>query len=118
LPLLCEDIYIDTQKPTAYILLIKKGVYKKPIRETCLSPTIFTKNGYRFFFYANESNEPPHVHVQYHDAVAKFRFNPVSLAKNMGMTSAELSKAFFLVSNHEKTIMERWNGFFSSKKNK
>lgn len=83
-----------------------------------MSPTIFSKNGYRFFFYANERNEPPHVHVQYHDAVAKFWLNPVSLAKNLGMTSAELSRAFILVAQYEKPIKERWDGFFSHKKNK
>ena len=26
-------------------------------------PTILRKNGFRFFFYSNERNEPPHVHV-------------------------------------------------------
>jgi hypothetical protein len=83
-----------------------------------LSPTIFSKNGYRFFFYANESNEPPHVHIQYHNAVAKFWLKPVSLVKNLGMTSAELSRAFILVTQFEKTIMERWDGFFSHKKSK
>ncbi|MCX8042583.1 MAG: DUF4160 domain-containing protein [Desulfobacterota bacterium] len=83
-----------------------------------LSPTIFSKGGYRFFFYANERNEAPHVHVQYHDAVAKFWISPVRLAGNHGMTSVELSRAFSLVEQNEKLIMEKWNGFFSSKKNK
>ena len=81
-----------------------------------MSPTIFSKGGYRFFFYANECNEPPHVHVQYHNAVAKFWLKPVSLAKNHGMSSAELSKAFSLVEQNEKIIMEKWHGFFSRKK--
>jgi len=82
-----------------------------------LSPTIFTKSGYRFFFYANERNEPPHIHVQRNNAVAKFWLRPVSLAKNHGMTSAELSRAFSLVEQHEIIILEKWDGFFSRKKN-
>jgi len=82
-----------------------------------LSPTIFLKAGYRFFFYANERNEPPHIHVQRNDAVAKFWLNPVSLAQNHGMTPAELSRAFSLVEHHEIIILEKWNGFFSRKKN-
>ncbi|MEI6127267.1 MAG: DUF4160 domain-containing protein [Pseudomonadota bacterium] len=82
-----------------------------------MSPTVFLKSGYRFFFYANERNEPPHIHVQYHNVVSKFWLNPVSLAKNQGMSSVELSRAFSLVEQNEKTIMERWHGFFSRKKN-
>ncbi|MBI2646774.1 MAG: DUF4160 domain-containing protein [Deltaproteobacteria bacterium] len=26
-------------------------------------PTIFRKWGYRFHFYSNERNEPPHIHI-------------------------------------------------------
>jgi hypothetical protein len=26
-------------------------------------PTIFRLDGYRFYFYSHEPNEPPHVHV-------------------------------------------------------
>jgi hypothetical protein len=26
-------------------------------------PTILLVNGFRFFFYSNESNEPTHIHV-------------------------------------------------------
>ena len=81
-----------------------------------MSPTIFSKAGFRFFFYANERNEPPHVHVQHHDAVAKFWLNPVSLANNTGLSPAELSRAFALVEQHQKTCMEKWHEFFSRKK--
>lgn len=28
-------------------------------------PTIFRIDGYRFFFYSGEGNEPPHVHVEF-----------------------------------------------------
>jgi hypothetical protein len=28
-----------------------------------LMPTIFRLDGYRFYFYSHEPNEPPHVHV-------------------------------------------------------
>jgi hypothetical protein len=34
-------------------------------------PTILLINGYRFFFYAGDGNEPPHVHVERGDGIAK-----------------------------------------------
>ena len=54
-------------------------------------------NGFRLFFYANERNEPAHVHVDYHGAQAKFWIEPVSLVRNLGMTASELGKAEDLV---------------------
>ncbi|MBI2606266.1 MAG: DUF4160 domain-containing protein [Deltaproteobacteria bacterium] len=78
-------------------------------------PTILTENGYRLFFYANERTEPPHVHVDYQGARAKFWIQPVCLARNLGMTAAQLSKAEDLVLKHEKLIREKWDEFFSKK---
>lgn len=34
-------------------------------------PTVFEKDGYRFFFYSNE-HEPIHVHVRYGEGEAVF----------------------------------------------
>ncbi|CAN5482799.1 hypothetical protein BH11BAC1_BH11BAC1_09180 [soil metagenome] len=35
-------------------------------------PTILLINGWRFFFYSNEGNEPIHIHVQKAESEAKF----------------------------------------------
>lgn len=78
-------------------------------------PTILTESGFRLYFFANENNEPPHVHVQYQSAVAKFWIKPIAVAKNLGMTSSELRKAGTMVAKHEKLIEEKWNEFFTSK---
>jgi hypothetical protein len=34
-------------------------------------PTILLLNGFRFFFYSNENNEPIHVHIEKGSAEAK-----------------------------------------------
>lgn len=38
-------------------------------------PTILMILGWRFFFYANEGQEPPHIHCQKGDAEAKYWLN-------------------------------------------
>jgi hypothetical protein len=38
-------------------------------------PTILREAGFRLFFYSNESNEPPHIHVEKADASAKYGYN-------------------------------------------
>lgn len=35
-------------------------------------PTILRAEGYRFFFFSLDRNEPPHVHVEYGDKLAKY----------------------------------------------
>jgi len=35
-------------------------------------PTILFIRGWRLFFYANERNEPPHIHVQKGEADGKY----------------------------------------------
>jgi len=42
-------------------------------------PTILREGPYRFFFYAGDSDEPPHVHVERDDKIAKFFLVPVRL---------------------------------------
>lgn len=34
-------------------------------------PTVLEVDGFRFYFYANEGTEPPHVHVDKGGATAK-----------------------------------------------
>ena len=37
-----------------------------------MSPEVLRFRGWVFFFYANERNEPPHIHVRRGDASLKF----------------------------------------------
>jgi len=44
------------------------------------------------YFYSHEPNEPPHVHVDRDDQSAKFRLQPVALARNLGFSPVELRR--------------------------
>ena len=58
-------------------------------------PTLIIVKGIRFFFYSNEGNEPPHVHVTKGAAYGKIWLRPVSIKYLIGFNPAE-----------EKTILE------------
>ncbi len=75
-------------------------------------PTILIQDGFRLFFYSNEGVEPPHVHVEYQGAVAKFWVQPVRAASNLGMTKKDFAKAYFLVTRHQTKVLEKWYEFF------
>lgn len=75
-------------------------------------PTILRVLGYRFFFYSLEGTEPPHVHVEHADSVAKFWINPVALAESHGFRSHELNRLRALVIEHRSDFLEAWNAYF------
>ena len=77
-------------------------------------PTILRIGAYRFFFYANESDEPRHVHVQRDKSLAKFWLEPVVLANSVGFPAQELHKLLSLVEVHRQSFVEAWNEFFGS----
>ena len=54
-------------------------------------PTVLRIGLYRFFFYSNENNEPPHIHVEDAEKVAKYWLEPVELASSRGFRSHELT---------------------------
>jgi len=46
-------------------------------------PTVMKLGSYRFHFYSDEANEPPHIHVETPDGECKFWLNPIRLARNI-----------------------------------
>ncbi len=79
-------------------------------------PVILSVDGFKFFFFSDEGNEPIHIHVEKGDGAAKFWMNPVRLSKNFGMKPAELSRVRSILEENEKLIEEKWNEFNSRKK--
>lgn len=75
-------------------------------------PTILRDGPYRFFFYAGDGGEPPHVHVERDGAEAKFWLNPVRLARSRGFSAHELSDLEDIVVSNEQAFTDAWNEFF------
>jgi hypothetical protein len=75
-------------------------------------PTVLRVGRFRFFFFSNESQEPPHIHVKAAENEAKFWLEPVSLAFNYGFRGRELSEIGGLVTQHRAEFLEAWNEHF------
>ena len=77
-----------------------------------MSPTVFRKLGFRFFFY---SREEPRMHIHVHSANgdAKFWLEPdIELAENYALSSGEISTARKLIEEHSDEIRRRWQDHF------
>ena len=69
-------------------------------------PTILRVGRFRFFFYSNEGQEPPHIHVKASSDQAKFWLDPIALAANHGFNARELSEIERLVEQHRSGLLE------------
>lgn len=76
-------------------------------------PNIFVVNGYRFFFFSNDGDEPIHVHVEKAGKYAKFWVNPVSLANSYRYTAVELTKIRKIIKSRKNEIEEKWHDYFN-----
>ena len=72
-------------------------------------PNVFTRNGFRFFFYSNE-HRPIHVHVRKGDGEAVFEVEGgITLRESVGLKTNELRDAEDLAVEHQQLIIDKWN---------
>jgi hypothetical protein len=75
-------------------------------------PTVLRSGPYRFFFVSLDRGEPPHVHVQRENRVAKFWLDPIALQRTGGYSRTELNTITELIYEHHDLLLERWYEFF------
>ena len=76
-------------------------------------PTILKVGPYRFFFYAGDQNEPPHVHVEQGGNIAKFWLNPVRLQNGSGFNHREIRRMQKIVEENKEELMRNWDEYFN-----
>ncbi len=77
-------------------------------------PTALRVGRFRFFFFSNEGEEPPHVHVRAGADEAKLWLFPVEVAANFGFNERELNEIHRLVEDHQDQLSEAWNEHFTA----
>jgi len=77
-------------------------------------PTVLIWNGYRFYFFSNEGQEPPHIHVDRAENSVKFWLDPVSVARNYGFSQREVRALEVKVREERERFVEAWNVYFGN----
>ncbi len=72
-------------------------------------PTVLREAGYRFYFYSRENDEPPHIHVEHGDKLAKYWLEPVELASSKRFRAHELGDVRNIVLQYRAMFLEAWN---------
>ena len=77
-------------------------------------PTVLRIGPYRFFFYAGDRDEPPHMHVERDDKMAKLWLDPVRLQNSGGFSRTEINRIQRLVEENREELLRNWNEYFNS----
>lgn len=75
-------------------------------------PTVLRSGAYRFFFYAADGGEPPHVHVERDDKIGKFWLSPVRLQDSGGFNRLEIARVLAIVQQNQEPLRRSWDAFF------
>ena len=77
-------------------------------------PTVLKQGPYRFFFYAGDKDEPPHVHIERDSFTAKFWLSPLRLSNSGGFKREEITVIYKLVEKNIEILLRGWNEYFNS----
>jgi hypothetical protein len=77
-------------------------------------PTVLRVGPYRFYFFSNEGDEPPHIHVDRDEATAKVWLTGVELARSRGFRPKEINAIIDIVAEHRNQLLEAWHEYFGT----
>ena len=78
-------------------------------------PTVLRIGPFRFHFYSDEGNEPPHIHIASSDGECKYWLDPVKLAKNRGIKPQDLRKIENLIFENHNLLYTAFEDFHGDK---
>lgn len=77
-------------------------------------PTLLLIDGFRFFFYSMENNEPVHVHVSKGDAVGKIWLEPeIAVAYFYRFNVQEAKAIIQIINKYHEQFKTKWNEYFN-----
>lgn len=77
-------------------------------------PTVLLINGFRFFFYSNESNEPIHIHVTKGNSNGKIWLEPsIVIAYLYGFNNNDEKTILQIIQTHYTQFKNKWYEYFS-----
>jgi hypothetical protein len=76
-------------------------------------PTLLRIGPYRFFFYAGDRQEPPHIHVERANNIAKFWLDPLRLQRSQLFRRNEINRIQKLVKEHREHLLRIWDEYFN-----
>ncbi len=77
-------------------------------------PTVLIKDGFRFFFYSREGNEPPHIHIIGKGGEMKVWLDSLDISKVYNLSPKEQRIVLEIVVSNVETFKKAWENFHGS----
>lgn len=74
-------------------------------------PTVFQQDGFRFHFYSNERNEPPHIHVIGRGGEMKIWLPSLTVEFAFGLSPPAQRRVLEITRENSTLLMEHWNEY-------
>ena len=100
-----------TSNPEPYYINLATAAGRGPGERNKCQP-VLRDGSYRLFFYAGDREEPPHIHVEREDKIAKIWLEPVRFQRNGGFRRAEIGRIQKVASEHRAELLEAWHDYF------
>ena len=71
-------------------------------------PVVLRVNGYKFWFYEVDMNEPPHVHAGKEGKEAKFWLDPIREARAGRFKPVELRDVKRIIEENHAFLLKAW----------
>jgi hypothetical protein len=75
-------------------------------------PTVFYFNGYRFFFFSNENDEPIHIHVEKGEGAAKYWLDPIEEVYSYGLKVKQRKEIKAIIELRINELKKAWHEHF------
>ncbi|MCC6542146.1 MAG: DUF4160 domain-containing protein [Flavobacteriales bacterium] len=80
-----------------------------------MTPKPVLEDGFSIYFFSNENNEPPHVHVAKGSGRAKWWLTPTPKEKfAYGFKAGERRRIKQLIAKHHAYLIKAWNAHFGT----
>ena len=78
-------------------------------------PTVLSINGFRFFFFSADRNEPAHIHVSKGGGNGKIWLKPsVAVEELSGFKKQEEKQIIKIVNDNYNTLITKWHEYFNN----
>lgn len=77
-------------------------------------PTVLNKDGFRFFFYSREGNEPPHIHIIGKGGEMKIWLSNLGIAKVYNLSPKEQRIVLEITATNVELFKKEWGNFYGS----
>ena len=77
-------------------------------------PTVLRVGRFRFHFYSDERNEPPHIHVRASEGECKFWLDPIALAQNRSLAPHVLRDNERITNEHREFLAQKYREYHNS----